>query len=199
MDRNMVMVEIGSSIGRAASPKLPPTAPDVAARALCSRLEAALGSFFMVRSATESAAPSALVVAAATALEAASGEGGGNHRARMAAQDRDFLGGRGVVILGLFDLLDREISQLLAALRAALVQVLGDRKFGESQNRLSQSSVHLLSILRAWYKCASPAIPIACLKLTFAGKPPSSPAPQLGRRANLTLQMQSVAVSETVA
>jgi hypothetical protein len=31
----MMTVEIGSSIGSAASPKLPPTAPDVAASALC--------------------------------------------------------------------------------------------------------------------------------------------------------------------
>ena len=37
IDRNMMMVEIGSSTGSAASPKVPPTAPDVAASALCSR------------------------------------------------------------------------------------------------------------------------------------------------------------------
>src|SRR6266545_280796 len=73
IDRNMMMVEIGSSSGNAARPKLPPTAPDAAANALCSRRDAALGSFSMVRSATASAAWSALVVAAATASDAASG------------------------------------------------------------------------------------------------------------------------------
>jgi hypothetical protein len=47
------------------------------ANALCSRRDAALGSFSMVRSATASAASSALMVAAATALEAASGSAPG--------------------------------------------------------------------------------------------------------------------------
>ena len=68
-----MMVEIGSSIGSAAKPKLPPTAPDVATSALCSRPDAALGSFRMVRSATASAALRAFVVAAVTALDAVSG------------------------------------------------------------------------------------------------------------------------------
>jgi hypothetical protein len=54
-------------------PKPPPTAPDAAANALCSRRDAALGSFSMVRSATASAAWRALVVAVATASDAAAG------------------------------------------------------------------------------------------------------------------------------
>jgi hypothetical protein len=37
IDRSMMMVEIGSSTGNAARPKPPPTAPDPAANALCSR------------------------------------------------------------------------------------------------------------------------------------------------------------------
>jgi len=68
-----MMVEIGSSTGNAARPTPPPTAPDAAANALCSKRDAALGFFSMVRSATASAASSALVVATATALDAASG------------------------------------------------------------------------------------------------------------------------------
>jgi hypothetical protein len=68
-----MMVEIGSSIGNAAKPKLPPTAPVVAASALCSKPDAAFGSFCIVRNATASAALSALVVAAATTFDAEAG------------------------------------------------------------------------------------------------------------------------------
>jgi hypothetical protein len=69
----MMMVEIGSSRGSAARPKLPPTPPDTEAKALCSRREPACGSWRIVRSATARAALSPFVVAAAIALAAPSG------------------------------------------------------------------------------------------------------------------------------
>jgi hypothetical protein len=52
MERSVMTVEIGTTIGSAADLKLSPTAPDVAVGALCRWLEAALGSFCMVPSGT---------------------------------------------------------------------------------------------------------------------------------------------------
>ena len=60
----MKIVEIGSSTGSAARPKLPPTAPEVATSALCSRLDAALGSFCIVRSEAISANEATAICAA---------------------------------------------------------------------------------------------------------------------------------------
>src|SRR5215510_415187 len=73
IDRNMMTVEIGSSMGRAASPTLPPTAPDAVAMTLCSRRDPPRGLFLMLRSATASAALSPLVVATAIACAAPAG------------------------------------------------------------------------------------------------------------------------------
>jgi hypothetical protein len=72
---------IAVAIRSAARPKLPPTAPEVATSALCSRLEPALDSFWMLWSATASAALSALVVATPIALVAVSGNARPNRRA----------------------------------------------------------------------------------------------------------------------
>ena len=64
IDRRMIVVEIGSSIGRAASPKAPPAAPDAAAIAVCSRGERA----FSVLGNVATAARKAILRAAPAAL-----------------------------------------------------------------------------------------------------------------------------------
>ena len=69
----MMVVEIRNSYGDAAGEAAAATAPDTATNALCSRRDAAFGSLSIVRSRTASAASSALIVAGATALDAASG------------------------------------------------------------------------------------------------------------------------------
>ena len=64
IERSMMMVETGSSIGSVANPNAPPNAPDATARLLCRSREPAPGASFMVSTATLSAASRPLWVAA---------------------------------------------------------------------------------------------------------------------------------------
>ena len=73
IDRSMMTVETGSSIGSMAKPKAPPAAPDAVANALCRSRDPARGAGAMVRSATLSATSRPLEVAAAIACEAGAG------------------------------------------------------------------------------------------------------------------------------
>jgi hypothetical protein len=69
----MMTVDAGSSTGSAASPNVPPTAPDAVASARCSSCECVQDDEGSVRSATLSAASSPFEVADAMALEAKEG------------------------------------------------------------------------------------------------------------------------------
>jgi hypothetical protein len=73
IDRSMMVVETGSSTGSAASPNVPPAAPDAVASARCRNCELVRGEDRSVRNATLSAASSPFEVAEAMALEAKEG------------------------------------------------------------------------------------------------------------------------------
>lgn len=73
IDRSMMVVETGSSTGSAASPNVPPAAPDAVASTRCRNCELDRGEDGSVRNATLSAAPSPFEVAEAMALEAKEG------------------------------------------------------------------------------------------------------------------------------
>ena len=73
IDRSMMVVETGSSTGSAASPNVPPAAPDAVASARCRNCELVRGEDGSVRNATLSAASSPFEVAEAMALEAKEG------------------------------------------------------------------------------------------------------------------------------
>jgi hypothetical protein len=73
IDRSMMVVETGSSTGSAASPNVPPAAPDAVASARCRNCEFVRGEDRSVRNATLSAASSPFEVAEAMALEAKEG------------------------------------------------------------------------------------------------------------------------------
>ncbi len=73
IERSMMTVETGSSTGSAASPNVPPAAPDAVASARCRNCEFARGEDGSVRNAILSAAPSPFEVAEAIAFEAKEG------------------------------------------------------------------------------------------------------------------------------
>lgn len=73
MDLSIMIVEIGSSMGRVAKPKAPPPAPEAVAKALCKSCDPARGVRCIVRNATLRATSRLLEVAVAIAFEAAAG------------------------------------------------------------------------------------------------------------------------------
>jgi hypothetical protein len=73
IDLNIMTVEIGNSTGSAASPNVPPAAPEAVARARWKNCEPVRGAFGRVRNATFSAASSPFEVADAIALDANAG------------------------------------------------------------------------------------------------------------------------------
>jgi len=73
INRSMMIVETGSSMGSVAKPKAPPAAPEAVTKALWKSCDPARGGWCMVRSAAGSAISSALEVAVVIACEADAG------------------------------------------------------------------------------------------------------------------------------
>jgi hypothetical protein len=73
IDRSMITVDTGSSTGSAASPNVPPAAPEAVASARCRNCEFVRGDGGSVRRATLSAASRPFEVAVAIALVAKEG------------------------------------------------------------------------------------------------------------------------------